>query len=74
MALAVARPIDPVWVICKCGDPQSLHRFGNGVCMRVRRGSPCGCEKYEEPVEEPVAAAEPRVSLVDQYSVKPKGE
>lgn len=72
-------PIVPALVLCVCGDPASIHRFGNGVCMRVRRGSPCGCEKYEEPHVDPLqtegpGVAAPRRSLVDEFSVKPKGE
>lgn len=65
-------PREPAPVLCVCGDLQTLHQFGTGHCMRVRRGSPCECPKYEEPapvLEE--AAAEPgRRSLVDEFTVK----
>lgn len=64
-------PRCPAPVLCVCGDPQSLHRFGNGVCLRVRRGSPCDCQKFAEPVPEIEAPEGGRVSLVDQWTVKP---
>lgn len=65
-----AGPIEPEIVRCRCGDPQSLHRFGNGVCLRVRNGAPCDCERFEVALEALEPGAE-RVSLVEQYTVKP---
>lgn len=62
-------PIEPALVLCECGDLQTLHRFGAGACMRVRRGVPCECVKYREPVSTPAAAG--GVSLVEQWTVKP---
>jgi hypothetical protein len=62
-------PIEPALVVCECGDLQTLHRFGAGACLRVRRGVPCECPKYREAVTVPAAGGGP--SLVDQWTVKP---
>lgn len=64
-------PIEPAPVLCECGDLQTLHRFGAGACMRVRRGVPCDCAKYREPVAVSVGGDGERISLVDQWTVKP---
>lgn len=58
-------------VVCECGDLQTLHRFGVGPCMRVKRGAPCECQKYREPVAGGAAGVAAPVSLVDQFTVKP---
>jgi hypothetical protein len=65
-------PIEPALVVCECGDLQTLHRFGAGACLRVRRGVPCECPKYREPAAVGTAAAG-GPSLVEQWTVKPNG-
>jgi hypothetical protein len=61
-------PIEPALVVCECGDLQTLHRFGAGPCLRVRRGVPCECPKYREQQTAPAAAG--GGSLVAQWTVK----